>query len=117
MGQNEHHVRGEVASRTDIAAPESASPDGGEHRTNHADECDESYHRIKPSNDDVCDDDPIEIQSWSRKVAMEILLFLIILIHNPYLFLNSVQSYEENNRQMNYFVYLCIDSIYYQRSV
>ena len=85
---------------------------GGEHRTNHTDECDESDDRIKPPDDDIGDDNPIEIQSWSRKVAME-LFFLILCSHNPYLFLNSVQSYEEYNRQTNLFVYLCIGFIYH----
>jgi hypothetical protein len=63
-----------------MSAPPASLPDAGHNGANHADECDESYHRIKPSNDDVCDDDPIEIQSWSRKVAMESLF----LLHIPY---------------------------------
>ena len=96
-----------------MSAPPASLPDAGHHGTNHTDECEETNHGIEPPDDDIGDDNPIEIQSWSRKVAMEILLFLIILIHNPYLFLNSVQSYEEYNRQTNYFVYLCIDSIYH----
>ena len=96
-----------------MSAPPASFPDAGHHGANHADECDESYHRIEPSDDDIGDDNPIEIQSWSRKVAMEILL----LLHIPYLFLKLVQRYEDYNRQTNYFIYLCIDSIYHQRSV
>ena len=100
-----------------MSTPPAPLPDAGHHRANHTDECDKSDNRIKPSDDDVCDDDPIEIQSWSRKVTVEVLLFLIVLIRNPYLFLNSVQRYEEYNRQTNYFIYLCIGFVYHVRSV
>ena len=36
----------------------------------------ESDDRIKPPDDDIGDDDPIEVQSWSRKVAMKLLFHI-----------------------------------------
>ena len=96
-----------------MTAPPAPFPDAGHHGTNHTNECDESNNGVEPSDDDIRDDDPIEVLSWCRKVAMEVLF----LLHSPYLFLNSVQRYEEYNRQTNYFIYLCIGFIYHQRSV
>ena len=44
-----------------MSAPPAPFPNAGHHGTNHADECDESYDRIEPSDDDIRDDDPIEV--------------------------------------------------------
>ena len=85
----------EIASRTDVATPETTSPDRGEYRTNHADKCDEAYCGIKPSDDDVGNDNPLEIHTRRCKMAMKVFVFLL---HNPYLFLNLMQNYEEYNR-------------------
>ena len=41
----------------------------------------------------------------------------VVAVNNGKKFLNSVQRYEEYNRQTNCFIYLCIDFIYHQRSV
>ena len=60
-----------------MSAPPASLPYAGQHGTNHTDECDESYYGIEPADEDIGDDDPIEIESWSGKVAMEILLFLL----------------------------------------
>ena len=62
-----------------MSAPPAPFPDASHHGTNHANECDESHYRIEPSDDDIRDDNPIEVYSWCRKVAME-----VFLLHNPF---------------------------------
>ena len=49
-----------VSPGTHIPAPPAASPDAGQHRANHADECQQSDNRPEISDDDVGDDDPVE---------------------------------------------------------
>ena len=62
-----------------MSAPPASFPNASHHGTNHANECDESHYRIEPSDDDIRDDNPIEVYSWCRKVAME-----FFLLHNPF---------------------------------
>lgn len=74
----------EVATRTDVAAPEAATPDGGDHRTYHADECNEADGRKEPRHNEICDDDPIERQAGCSEVPMKVFL---LLFHNVSLML------------------------------
>ena len=75
-----------ASSRTDVAAPVSASPDGGQHRTYHADECQQANHRIEPSDDEVGEKDPIEWQTFGLEMPVEVLFLVLLLFHVVFFF-------------------------------
>jgi len=60
-----------VASRTDVAAPVAAFPDGGEYWPNHADEGKPAEYGEKPCKDEVGEDYPIELWTLGRVVSVK----------------------------------------------
>ena len=98
-----------VTAWTDVAAPESATPNRGDHRSYHADKRQQTNDGEEPADDDICEDNPIERKPWSCEVTMKLFLFIF---HISYLFLNPLQRYDIYDRYMNHFIYLCIGFIY-----
>ena len=70
-----------AASRTYMAAPVSATPDGGQHRTYHADECQQANNRIEPCDDEVGEEYPIERQAFGLEMPVKVLFFVLLLFH------------------------------------
>ena len=75
-----------ASSWTDMAAPVSATPDGGQHRTYHADECQQANHRIEPCDDEVGEEYPIEWHAFGWIMPVEVLFLVLLLFHVVFVF-------------------------------